>query len=149
MIYRSCLNKVEIVVKDERESGLRKILNFGHTIGHAIEVTNDFMVKHGTAVATGMIIESIISWKLGLIDRETVEEIGKTIKNLVLSHIRRTPLIYPEKIIRAVRYDKKVRGGKPEYVLLREIGKVIEDITIPVEDQIILESINHFLEGWI
>ncbi len=148
MVTRSCKNKIKVVVQDEKESGLRKILNFGHTIGHAIEVTNDYKVKHGVAVAYGMIIETIISRTLGLIPPDEVEHIAKTIYQIVIEKIGEKIEIVPEKIINAVKYDKKVRKGKPEYVLPKSTGKVIDDITIPVEDETVLKSIEEFLSKW-
>ncbi len=148
-IVRSCENKVKVVVSDEKESGLRKILNFGHTIGHAIEVTNDYRVKHGVAVAYGMIIEAMISQKMGLLETSQVTRLHQLTETLVLSNIEVTPRIDPERILSAVKYDKKVKGGKPLYVLLERIGKHIDDVAVPVEDRVVVSAIEEFTGKWM
>ncbi|BAI79944.1 3-dehydroquinate synthase [Deferribacter desulfuricans SSM1] len=77
MIYKCCKIKGEVVKEDEFEQGIRKFLNFGHTIGHAIEVDSDHKIKHGYAVAIGMYLESLIGMELGELDEDTVYYVKK------------------------------------------------------------------------
>ncbi len=122
-IERSCAIKAEVVSKDERESGLRSILNFGHTFGHAIEAVTGFgPIKHGEAVAMGMVMAAGFSCRLGLCDAGVEERIRGLVKALGLPELPedldRKALIEPMKI------DKKVAGGRLRFVLVRKIGSV-------------------------
>ena len=133
-IERSCANKAEVVELDERESGLRALLNFGHTFGHAIE--NKLNYKswlHGEAVAAGMVIAAEFSRRLNLIDSEQqsrVEQIIRRFKLPVLPPIGMTESDFLD----AMAVDKKVEAGKIRFIVLEEIGKaiVIDDYPMPV-----------------
>jgi 3-dehydroquinate synthase len=123
-IKRSCEIKANIVSRDEREAGLRSILNFGHTIGHAIEtVTHYRRFLHGEAIAMGMCAASDLAVKLGLFQRQEAERLKNLIKMYNL------PTKIPEEInvsdiINAMEIDKKVRAGQLRFILPQSIGSV-------------------------
>jgi len=124
IIKRSCEIKAEVVSKDERESGLRAILNYGHTIGHAIEtVTGYTRFLHGEAVAIGMCFEARLSQILGIIDKEHVQRIKALIDLYGL------PSEMPEDIktsdlFSSMKLDKKAVAGALKFILPEKIGKV-------------------------
>jgi 3-dehydroquinate synthase len=115
--------KAEVVEKDEREAGLRAILNYGHTVGHALEAVSDFRLKHGQAVAIGMVAAAKISSRMGMLDIGDAASIEKVIKSAGL------PVKMPEldvgEVIQAMRHDKKVVGEKVRFVLLKSIGHAL------------------------
>ena len=122
-IKRSCEIKAEVVSRDERESGLRGILNFGHTIGHAVESLTDYRgYRHGEAVAIGMAYASRLSLKSGLCSSEDCTRVINLIKNAGLPATIHG--LDADRIIEALYLDKKVRGEKVRFVLLRKIGSV-------------------------
>ena len=124
VIRRSCEIKAEVVSKDERESGLRAILNYGHTIGHAIEtVTGYRKYLHGEAVSIGMYLEAKLSLQLGFIGTEEVSRIKALIDSFGL------PSAMPDEIpmddlLDSMQIDKKTVAGKMHFVLPEKIGKV-------------------------
>ncbi|PKL51701.1 MAG: 3-dehydroquinate synthase [Nitrospira bacterium HGW-Nitrospira-1] len=124
IIRRSCEIKAEVVSKDERESGLRAILNYGHTIGHAIEtVTGYRKYLHGEAVAIGMYMEAKLSQQIGLIDNKEVLRI----KALIASYGLPSEMpgeIKANDLIEVMRIDKKTIGGKMHFVLPEKAGSV-------------------------
>lgn len=123
IIKRSCEIKAEVVEADERESGLRAILNFGHTFGHAVEALTKYKkFKHGEAVAIGMIWAANLSNRLGLCSLDVVERIDGLIKKTGLPGD--APAYSAEEYIRAMKLDKKVIGGDLRFVLTEAIGKV-------------------------
>ena len=121
IISRCCSIKARIVEKDEKEKNLRAILNYGHTIGHAIEKVSDYSVPHGEAVAHGMIIESKIARMLGLLDEKQEKRIDDLIKDFELiggMSLKR------EEILNALQFDKKMTKDKSRFILPVKIGKV-------------------------
>ena len=135
IIYRCCKIKIDIVEKDERETGLRRILNYGHTIGHAIETASNFAISHGEAVAIGMCAAGRIAEKLGIFN--DVERQERLIKiagfSINLSNFD------VEDLIRIMHFDKKVKNSKINFVLPRRIGDVVIRDNIP--KKILLETI--------
>ncbi|MBW4525930.1 MAG: 3-dehydroquinate synthase [Phormidium tanganyikae FI6-MK23] len=135
MLVRSAQAKAHVVSKDEKESGLREILNYGHTIGHAIEsLTNYRVVNHGEGVAIGMMAAGLIAVEIGLWDREECD------RQKVLIEKAGLPTRIPEEcdrseIVPTLQADKKVRDGKVRFVLPRQIGTVI--VTDQVEPAVI------------
>ncbi|MGK5595185.1 MAG: 3-dehydroquinate synthase [Parachlamydiaceae bacterium] len=113
--------KENIIAQDPYERGKRRVLNFGHTIGHAIEKTNFYEVLHGEAVALGILAESFLSYVLGFLSFEELERIKDTILGLRLrlSHIR----LDEQGLFEAMNFDKKSCDGQPRFVLLEKIGK--------------------------
>jgi 3-dehydroquinate synthase len=120
-IFESCRIKKEIVEKDEKEAGIRTLLNFGHTFGHALENITHYSIAHGEAVAIGLIAESYLSTLLGYLDMHSV----KKIKNILLSY--GIPLKLPKTfsipiLLEAMKMDKKSRNGFPRFVMINGIG---------------------------
>ncbi len=125
--------KSKVVAEDEKESGARKILNYGHTIGHAIEVLSDFKMSHGEAVALGMYYEAKIAVEIGVMSKEDEEGQNNLLKDMKL--IKDLPQLDIEKTIEATRLDKKAREGQAEYSLINNIGECKHSIR--VEESII------------
>jgi 3-dehydroquinate synthase len=141
MVYQSCLIKRDVVEKDPKELGDRALLNFGHTIGHAIEKLLDFRYLHGECVAVGMVASSYISYKRNYITKEEFDDIINLIKsyNLPIS----VSGLSAEEILQVMTYDKKQESGKLKFILLSEIGNAVIDTTVTKEE--LLESIYYIL----
>lgn len=122
-ISASCAIKARVVEKDERESDYRSVLNFGHTIGHALEsITGYRRFLHGEAVAIGMVKAAAISVREGLCDEGSLSRIRELILRAGLP--TEIPLdIDPRDLVRAMEIDKKSKRGKVRFVLCRGIGK--------------------------
>ncbi len=133
IISRSCEIKAEIVQKDEQESGLRKILNFGHTIGHANESLSlkNSPLLHGEAIAIGMIAEAKLSTLVGNLDNAEFDKIRSTIKKAGLPISANG--LQKDKILQTLTYDKKNEHGKIKWTLLQKIGKAVFDVEIDKE----------------
>lgn len=129
VISRCCLIKARIAGKDEKENSVRAILNYGHTIGHAIERISDYKIPHGKAVAIGMAKEAKIARMLGLLDEKHERRITELISKYNLAEDIQ---IKKNDILNAVGLDKKVLNEKIRFVLPVKIGKVC--ITnVPIE----------------
>ena len=121
-VEQSCRAKAEVVALDERESGPRALLNFGHTFGHAIEAGLGYGVwLHGEAVAAGMMLAARLSHGLDLIGSDDVERIGNLLQRAHLPV--EAPNLGPERYLELMGHDKKVAEGKIRYVLLRRLGE--------------------------
>lgn len=122
LITESVRLKAAVVSADEREGGLRRILNFGHTIGHALESQTRYRYfLHGEAVAWGMIAASLIAAATKMTDRQTAQRIsGATVALGALPKVT----VDPTKVVRALQSDKKTKNGVVHFVLPTEIGKV-------------------------
>jgi 3-dehydroquinate synthase len=112
--------KAEIVEKDEKDTGLRGILNYGHTVGHALEAASNFQLKHGQAVAIGMTAAARISSRMGMLDESDVIRLTSVIEKAGLP--TEMPDLPMEDVIAAMKHDKKVRQDKIIFVLLKSIG---------------------------
>lgn len=124
MIKRSCEIKAEIVAEDERESGVRAILNYGHTIGHAIEtVTGYTHLLHGEAVAMGMALEAKLSGMLHLIDKKEVQRVRTLIESFGLP-VEKPANLKVHSILISMQLDKKAVAGELRFILPQEIGQV-------------------------
>lgn len=121
IIVRSVEIKSDIVSRDEREEGLRKILNFGHTIGHAVELISGYSLLHGEAVAIGMALEAALAERIGLARSGTAAEITRV---LSLAGLPTTlpPNVGLDAVIEAMRSDKKRRGATTMFSLPLRIG---------------------------
>ena len=127
IVARSCRLKASVVSRDEREeTGLRAVLNFGHTIGHAIEAVagyeGTFQFHHGEAVAAGMVAESRLAHRLGWIGPEVVERLAGLLERFGLPTT--APGLDPARLLEAMGLDKKNRDGRLRFVLPRSIGQV-------------------------
>jgi len=124
IINRSCGIKAAVVSKDERESGLRSILNFGHTIGHAIETATGYgEYLHGEAVAIGMCLEARLSSMLTFIDNNTVLRIKALVDSYGLPSEMPSDIDI-EYILSSMELDKKAVAGELRFILPEKIGKV-------------------------
>ena len=123
IIKRSCAIKASVVEADEREAGLRAILNFGHTFGHAVEAVTKYReYKHGEAVAIGMVYAAELSRKTGLCSKNVIERVHNLIDKAGLPT---EPPDFPKtSFLKAMEMDKKVLGGELRFVLVEKIGKV-------------------------
>lgn len=121
-VRRSCELKAQVVAADERESGLRAILNFGHTFGHAIEAGIGYgQWLHGEAVATGMVMAAELSARAGCLRREDAERVKALIGRAGLP--LRGPQLAIERYLELMQVDKKASGGKVRFVLLEALGR--------------------------
>ncbi|MER3494796.1 MAG: 3-dehydroquinate synthase [Mastigocladus sp. ERB_26_2] len=133
ILTRSCQAKADVVSKDEKEAGLRAILNYGHTIGHAVEsLTGYTQVLHGEAVAIGMIAAGQIAVELGMWTQQQTQRQDVLIEKAGL------PTKLPagldiEAIIEALQIDKKVKAGKVRFVLPTQIGAVTVTDQVPAD----------------
>ncbi|MEK7992003.1 MAG: 3-dehydroquinate synthase [Thiotrichaceae bacterium] len=136
-VERSCLNKANVVAQDEKEKGLRALLNLGHTFGHTIEAGLGYgQVLHGEAVAIGMVLAAKMSHSLGWIDAESV---ARTEAILLAMNL---PITIPKEmsvkqILELMQVDKKVQAGKIRLILMKGIGQslVVDDYPADVLQQ--------------
>jgi 3-dehydroquinate synthase len=127
VIKRSCELKAAVVAADERETGRRAILNFGHTFGHAIEHTLGYgRLLHGEAVAVGMVMAATFSEKLGLLSRSEAERVTRLLHSLGLPTSLKDP-VAADDMLAAMGMDKKTADGKLHFVLAERIGAVRVD----------------------
>lgn len=138
MVMRSCTVKKLVVEKDPKEQGDRALLNFGHTIGHAIEKAKNFELMHGECVALGAVAAAFISWKHNWLSMEEYYEIRDMFVpfNLPIS----IDNINPEEILALTKSDKKMAADQIKFILLKKVGKAVIDTTVTDED--ILNAIN-------
>lgn len=132
LVRRSCEIKRIVVEKDPTEQGDRALLNFGHTIGHAIEKNSNFTLMHGECVALGCVAAAFISWKRDRISMEEYYEIRDMFVpfNLPISMDN----LDVDRIVELTRSDKKMKSGQIRFVLLDKIGKAVLDDTV-TEDE--------------
>ncbi len=121
VVARSIEIKANVVGQDEREGGIRKTLNFGHTLGHAIELCSNFEILHGAAVATGMVYEARLAELLGMADRGTTDRIRDVIAAAKLPVAMPSSMSQAD-VVFATHTDKKARAGRVEYALPVRIG---------------------------
>ncbi|HLB10270.1 MAG TPA: 3-dehydroquinate synthase [Gemmatimonadaceae bacterium] len=136
LIVRSIEIKASIVLQDERESGIRRNLNFGHTIGHAIESESGYRLLHGEAIAIGMVLEARLGERLGVTAEGTAKQLRDTLTRAELP-VTIPKDLDPQRILSAARGDKKTREGVTEYALLAEIGRATAGLRAP--DEVVLE----------
>lgn len=123
LVERTARFKARIVSLDERESDRRMLLNFGHTIGHALEAVSGFRLRHGEAVSIGMVLEARIALRLGVAGAECVERLESLLVSLRLPVAPPPYVSSAHGILSATRRDKKVRDGAVMYVLPKTVGR--------------------------
>ncbi len=130
VVKRSCEIKAEVVSKDEREGGYRRILNFGHTIGHAVEAASNYTIPHGEAVAMGMVAVGKISVGRGLLSKKAYERLVELLNRFGLP-VDIPKEIRPEEVLLNIKKDKKVNRGKVNFVLSTGMGEtvIVDDVT--------------------
>jgi 3-dehydroquinate synthase len=130
-IFRSCEIKAQVVGQDEREGGIRAILNLGHTFGHAIETGMGYgNWLHGEAVAAGMVLAAQTSQKLGWLSDADVARTRAVIRAAGLPDI--APDLGVETYLEYMGHDKKVEGGKMRFVLLKKLGEAVITGDVPI-----------------
>jgi len=142
LVRHSANIKMNIIKQDLHENGLRAVLNFGHTIGHALEKISRYKILHGYAVAYGILFEAKISELLGILAPEKYDAI-KTVFNQLGFHESYFKRFDVNSIIKATYSDKKARSNKINYVLLKDIGKIYSyrsSYTHPVHDKTIKKA---------
>ncbi|MDD9975336.1 MAG: 3-dehydroquinate synthase, partial [Candidatus Poribacteria bacterium] len=140
IISQACINKAEIVAKDEKESGLRMVLNYGHTFGHALEALTHYnRYRHGEAVSIGMNCAAQLAVNLGMFSETDFQRQQTLLKRAKLP-IAFPPDLTPEALCDAMYLDKKTLGGKLRLILPTRIGEVV--IRDDVDDRHVLEAIS-------
>ncbi|MCB9184233.1 MAG: 3-dehydroquinate synthase [Flavobacteriales bacterium] len=144
LVERSATIKAEVVREDPRERGTRKALNFGHTIGHGIEAysweAGQRALLHGEAVAIGMVCEAWLSWRLGLLDRESNDRITAYLLELYKPFVLQGD--EDHRIIELMRNDKKNSAGQFRFTLLTGIGAARVDV--PITAAQVQEALEHY-----
>ena len=133
LVRRNCAIKADVVERDERENGLRAILNYGHTLGHAIEHVAKYELRHGECVALGIVAENAIAVARGLLDAADAARVEKLMGALQLPTRLPTtllPIIDDAAILAATRLDKKAKAGAVNFVLLEGPGRPIATANI-------------------
>ena len=129
-IERCVRFKSNLIVEDETDKGRRAILNFGHTLGHALEAAGDYQIlKHGEAVFWGMTVAVDLSTELGLLKASTVGQIIAVIQPFLPTLPRLD--FTSSQLIELIHRDKKVQGGKPRFILIEDLAKplIVDDVT--------------------
>lgn len=133
LLALSCRIKAQVVTADEREQGVRAILNFGHTLGHAVEGLSAYgEYAHGEAVAIGMVAAAHLSVMLGFCTEATAAEVERVVERSGLP-TRIPQSLDADEMIESMQKDKKATGGTLTFVLLRDIGDVEIVKDVPVE----------------
>ena len=144
-IARSCENKAKVVARDERESGVRAILNLGHTFGHALETATGYKVwLHGEAVACGMQVALDLSDRMGWIEDADVNRGRQLIAAAGLPQAPPRGLPSKDRILELMGLDKKVLDGKLRLVLLKGIGDAL--VTDDIPKSLLLETLSTYLD---
>jgi 3-dehydroquinate synthase len=134
--------KADIIQKDEKDLGLRNVLNYGHTFGHAIETVSDFQISHGKAVALGMVAAALVSQRMKVLPISALDRIKTVIVRAGL------PLNIPgldiDKIMNVMGHDKKKLGGKIRFVLPKSIGEVY--VTDAVDNELVKQVLEELYE---
>ncbi len=132
-VKRSCENKAAVVAQDEREGGLRAILNLGHTFGHAIETAQGYgNWLHGEAVAAGMVMAADLSWRRGAIKETDLQRVIRLLERANLP-VKAPSDMTPHQFMELMGVDKKVLDGRLRLVLLESMGKAITTSDIDIE----------------
>jgi 3-dehydroquinate synthase len=132
LIQRAAAHKVHVVSGDEREHGGRIMLNYGHTIGHAIEAESGYTLRHGEAIAIGMMAAGTIAVRLGLFDPAALEEQRAVLESFGLPD-RIPPTIDAVRVLQRISSDKKVQSSRVRWVLPTRIGATVVRDDVPLE----------------
>jgi len=131
-VRRSVEIKAEVVALDERETGLRAVLNFGHTFGHAIETGLGFGTwLHGEAVAAGMAMAADLSARLGLLDSRSADRLRRLLQQAGLPIAG--PRLHADRYVELMAIDKKVQAGRARFILLERLGSAVIRSDVPPE----------------
>lgn len=144
LIYGSCAIKSGVVEQDPKEKGIRAYLNFGHTIGHAIEKLSNYKLFHGECVAVGMMSALYISNKLGYVSKEEIEDVSNLLEYFELKTSVSKADFDKNAILDATKSDKKMDNNRIKFVILKEIGRA--EINRDITDEMLLEAIDYILK---
>jgi 3-dehydroquinate synthase len=140
IVAKNCAIKARMVEQDERETGVRAVLNFGHTVGHAVEAALGYgVVTHGEAVAYGMLVATALSVRRGLCPRQDAARLGSLLRRFALIP---DSIPSPELLEKYMVRDKKTRDGVLQFVLTPGVGGVT---FAPVSDR---NDLREALHGW-
>ena len=141
MIYESCVIKRDVVERDPKEKGERALLNFGHTIGHAVEKLSNFGLSHGVCVGLGTVAATYLSFLHGNISESDLQYIEETLQHFGLK-IRVSGYDATE-VLKTTKLDKKMVGNKIKFILLQNVGNAYIDTGLSDED--ILKGIQYIM----
>jgi len=149
VIRTSCKIKAKVVEEDEKESDLRRILNYGHTLGHAVEAASGYTLLHGEAVSLGMAMEGALAVSEGILAKEELDRQNALLKKLGLpvkaSVVLRALLgrsVRPKEVLEYTRADKKASKGAVEYALPTKIGqmkRMKKKVGVPIDDRAVIQ----------
>lgn len=125
MAEQNCSIKYHVVMKDERESGLREVLNLGHTVGRAIETVSDYRLLHGEAVSIGLVAQLHLACRLGYVIKEQADRVTALLERAELP-VQIPDYIDREALVRKLYTDKKVKNGQLRFVVQKGIGDIVE-----------------------
>ncbi len=139
IVLQSVKIKAEVVGKDEKDLGLRNVLNYGHTIGHAIESASIFKVGHGEAISIGMVAAARISNKMGILDKDELARLNSVIEKAGLP--TEMPDLKVKEIMQAMKHDKKVLRDEVRFVLLKSIGSVFltDEVSSSLVEEVLVD----------
>ncbi|MDX2421126.1 MAG: 3-dehydroquinate synthase [Amphritea sp.] len=141
-IYRSCELKAEVVAQDEKESGVRALLNLGHTFGHAIESCQGYgNWLHGEAVAVGTVMAADLSERLGWLSRDDIQRVVRVMQAANLP-VEAPQGMTADEFMTLMAVDKKVIDGQLRLILLRELGSAV--VTDQFDPQLLQQTLTHF-----
>ncbi len=146
--FKNCSIKANVVAQDPTEQNMRRVLNFGHTIGHAVESASNFEILHGQAVSIGMVAAEIIAQEVGCGDEKRLKRIKNLLKSLSL------PVSIPNGLDKSIlidtmKRDKKAVGSWPRFVLIEDIGKALckdGQWAHQVDQEIIVKTLDQMME---
>lgn len=147
IIQQAVTIKADVVAEDEKETNMRMILNFGHTIGHALEKITHYKMLHGYAVGYGILLESCISHTMGILEENSYLSILACLNSLGFSpkDLKKFDI---KEIIQATRSDKKNKSGNTHYILLKKMGEIYTKngaVAHPVADDIVTKAFHHLI----
>lgn len=146
LLYQNSAVKNDVVSQDQKENNLRKILNYGHTLGHAVEMSSNFQMIHGECVAVGIAYAAYLAQQLGLCDADWAGEQIRILREY-RQECRIPEGISTDTLIEIMKHDKKARNGQIEFVLLAGPGQPVQqdgEYGIPVKEDILRQTIKEF-----
>ncbi len=149
LVYKNCQLKSNIIHQDELENGKRQLLNFGHTLGHALEKASDFQLRHGEAVILGIIAANYIAQAKNILSKSTADMILSMLKLLaIVPTLSIKDCHFSAKINQHLAYDKKIKKDNINFILLKDIGVYYQNnnhYSHPIDVTLIAETIDWLL----
>ncbi|MDV3293646.1 MAG: 3-dehydroquinate synthase [Nitrososphaerales archaeon] len=152
LIVDACKIKARVVSKDEKETNLRAVLNYGHTVGHAIESSSNYRLSHGTCVILGMMAESWVALRLGIMQKNEFEKLSELLRRLSRRFITKLPVLNKRTLFSFAIADKKTASSSVRMSLPSELGKMHTteegSYMIPVSKETFEGSIDYLREAF-